>query len=288
MEAIDRAEDRELFKEAMEKIGQPLIPSATATEVTQALAIAEKIGYPVIVRPAFTLGGAGGGVAYSAEELKAVAAGGLEASPIHQALIEKYIYGWKEIEFEVIRDRVGNAIAVCSMENFDPVGVHTGDSIVVAPALTLANREYQMLRTAALKIITELGVVGGCNCQFALDPDSFDYAVIEVNPRVSRLVGAGVQGHGLSHRQGRGEAGAGLHAGRDQKRRHRQDLRLLRAGGGLCGGQVPALAVRQVFQRQPETGHADEGHRRGHGHRPLVRDGADEGRARRGDRHGTH
>ena len=186
MEAIDRAEDRELFKEAMEKIGQPLIPSATATEVEQALAIAEKIGYPVIVRPAFTLGGAGGGVAYNAEELKAVAAGGLEASPIHQALIEKYIYGWKEIEFEVIRDRVGNAIAVCSMENFDPVGVHTGDSIVVAPALTLANREYQMLRTAALKIITELGVVGGCNCQFALDPDSFDYAVIEVNPRVSR------------------------------------------------------------------------------------------------------
>ena len=186
VEAIDRAEDRELFKEAMEKIGQPLIPSATATEVEQALAIAEKIGYPVIVRPAFTLGGAGGGVAYNAEELKAVAAGGLEASPIHQALIEKYIYGWKEIEFEVIRDRVGNAIAVCSMENFDPVGVHTGDSIVVAPALTLANREYQMLRTAALKIITELGVVGGCNCQFALDPDSFDYAVIEVNPRVSR------------------------------------------------------------------------------------------------------
>ena len=186
VEAIDRAEDRELFKEAMEKIGQPLIPSATATEVEQALAIAEKIGYPVIVRPAFTLGGAGGGVAYNAGELKAVAAGGLEASPIHQALIEKYIYGWKEIEFEVIRDRVGNAIAVCSMENFDPVGVHTGDSIVVAPALTLANREYQMLRTAALKIITELGVVGGCNCQFALDPDSFDYAVIEVNPRVSR------------------------------------------------------------------------------------------------------
>ena len=135
VEAIDRAEDRELFKEAMEKIGQPLIPSATATEVEQALAIAEKIGYPVIVRPAFTLGGAGGGVAYNAEELKAVAAGGLEASPIHQALIEKYIYGWKEIEFEVIRDRVGNAIAVCSMENFDPVGVHTGDSIVVAPAL---------------------------------------------------------------------------------------------------------------------------------------------------------
>ena len=185
-QAIDRAEDRELFKEAMEKIGQPLIPSATTTQVEEALKIADKIGYPVIVRPAFTLGGAGGGVAHTPEQLRAVAEGGLEASPIHQVLIEKYIYGWKEIEFEVMRDCVGNVIAVCSMENFDPVGVHTGDSIVVAPALTLANREYQMLRTAALNIITELGVVGGCNCQFALDPDSFDYAVIEVNPRVSR------------------------------------------------------------------------------------------------------
>ena len=185
-EAIDRAEDRELFKETMEAIGQPLIPSATATDVEHALEIAEKIGYPVIVRPAFTLGGAGGGVAYSADELSAVAAIGLEASPIHQALIEKYIYGWKEIEFEVMRDGVGNAIAICSMENVDPVGVHTGDSIVVAPALTLANREYNILRTAAINIVSALGVVGGCNCQFALNPDSFEYAVIEVNPRVSR------------------------------------------------------------------------------------------------------
>ena len=185
-EAIDRAEDRELFKEAMEKIGQPLIPSATATDVAQALQIAREIGYPVIVRPAFTLGGAGGGVARDVAQLEQVAAGGLEASPIHQVLIEKYIYGWKEIEFEVMRDGVGNVVAVCSMENVDPVGVHTGDSIVVAPAMTLSNREYQMLRTAALAIITELGVVGGCNCQFALDPNSFNYAVIEVNPRVSR------------------------------------------------------------------------------------------------------
>ncbi|HIU33719.1 MAG TPA: carbamoyl-phosphate synthase large subunit [Candidatus Pullichristensenella excrementigallinarum] len=185
-EAIDRAEDRELFKETMEKIGQPLIPSATATDLAQSLEIAEEIGYPVIVRPAFTLGGGGGGVANDARELREVATIGLEASPIHQILVEKYIYGWKEIEFEVMRDGAGNAIAVCSMENFDPVGVHTGDSIVVAPALTLSNREYQMLRTAALNIIEALGVVGGCNCQFALDPQSFQYAVIEVNPRVSR------------------------------------------------------------------------------------------------------
>ncbi len=185
-EAIDKAEDRQLFKEAMKKIGQPVIPSDIANDVETALKVAERIGYPVIVRPAFTLGGAGGGVAYNADELASVAGTGLEMSPITQVLIEKYIYGWKEIEFEVMRDHAGNAICVCSMENFDPVGIHTGDSIVVAPALTLADREYQMLRSAAIGIINEMGIEGGCNCQFALNPGSFDYAVIEVNPRVSR------------------------------------------------------------------------------------------------------
>ncbi|HNX14467.1 MAG TPA: carbamoyl-phosphate synthase large subunit [Oscillospiraceae bacterium] len=186
VEAIKKAEDRELFKETMEVIGEPVIPSDITTTVPGALEIAEKIGYPVIVRPAYTLGGTGGGVAYTPEELKAVAATGIDASPIDQILVERYIYGWKEIEFETMRDAVGNVIAVCSMENFDPVGVHTGDSIVVAPALTLSDKEYQMLRSASLNIISALGIVGGCNCQFALNPDSFDYAVIEVNPRVSR------------------------------------------------------------------------------------------------------
>ncbi len=184
--AIDCAEDRELFKEAMEKIGQPTVPSDIAHTVTAALEVAERIGYPVIVRPAFTLGGAGGGVADNPEELAEVAKTGLDASPISQILVERYIYGWKEIEFETMRDARGNVIAVCSMENVDPVGVHTGDSIVVAPALTLSDRELQMLRSASLEIISSLGIVGGCNCQFALNPDSFEYAVIEVNPRVSR------------------------------------------------------------------------------------------------------
>ena len=185
-EAIDKAEDRQLFKDTMTEIGEPVIPSGIANSVEEALAVADRIGYPVIVRPAFTLGGAGGGSAANARELKEIARVGLDMSPITQVLIERSVAGWKEIEFEVMRDSVGNVIAVCSMENFDPVGVHTGDSIVVAPALTLSDKEYQMLRSASLNIISALGIVGGCNCQFALNPDSFEYAVIEVNPRVSR------------------------------------------------------------------------------------------------------
>lgn len=186
VKAIDKAEDRQLFKDTMREIGEPTVPSEIATDVEAALKTASEIGYPVIVRPAFTLGGSGGGVAYDENQLAEIAKGGLDASPIHQILVEKYIFGWKEIEFETMRDACGNVIAVCSMENFDPVGVHTGDSIVVAPALTISDKEYQMLRSASLNIISALGIVGGCNCQFALNPDSFEYSVIEVNPRVSR------------------------------------------------------------------------------------------------------
>ena len=186
MEAIDRAEDRELFRNMLCEMGQPVIPSDVANKVEEALAVAARIGYPVIVRPAFTLGGSGGGIAGDEAELRTIAKTGLDLSPIRQVLVEKCISGWKEIEFETMRDAAGNVIAVCSMENLDPVGIHTGDSIVVAPALTLSDKEYQMLRSAALDIITRLGIVGGCNCQFALNPDSFEYAVIEVNPRVSR------------------------------------------------------------------------------------------------------
>ncbi len=186
IDAIDKAEDRELFRETLQEMGQPLIPSATADDLDTALKIAAEIGYPVIVRPAFTLGGSGGGIAETEDELRIIAKSGLDMSPITQILVEKCISGWKEIEFETMRDSAGNVIAVCSMENLDPVGIHTGDSIVVAPALTLADKEYQMLRSAALDIISEIGIVGGCNCQFALNPDSFEYAVIEVNPRVSR------------------------------------------------------------------------------------------------------
>ncbi|MBQ9197584.1 MAG: ATP-grasp domain-containing protein, partial [Clostridia bacterium] len=186
IDAIQRAEDREKFRDTMRRIGQPCVPSEIAETLDEALAAADQIGYPVIVRPAYTLGGTGGGIANNGDELRVIARGGLDLSPITQVLIEKCIAGWKEIEFETMRDGLGNAIAVCSMENVDPVGVHTGDSVVVAPALTLSDKEYQMLRSASLDMISAIGIVGGCNCQFALNPDSFEYAVIEVNPRVSR------------------------------------------------------------------------------------------------------
>ncbi len=185
-ETIEKAEDRLKFKETMQQIHQPIIPSEVVENVPDALTFAQRIGYPVIVRPAYTLGGSGGGICQDERELREIAENGLRLSPITQILVEKCISGWKEIEFEVMRDSLGNVVAVCSMENIDPVGVHTGDSIVVAPALTLADKEYQMLRRAALDIISALEVEGGCNCQFALNPDSFEYAVIEVNPRVSR------------------------------------------------------------------------------------------------------
>jgi carbamoyl-phosphate synthase large subunit len=185
-EAIKMAEDRQAFKDIMEKIGEPCIASKVVNTIEDAISFANEIGFPVIVRPAYTLGGTGGGIALNLEELKEIGSNGLRLSRVHQVLIEKCIAGWKEIEFEVIRDRKGNAITVCSMENVDPVGVHTGDSIVVAPAQTLSDKEYQMLRRSALKIIAALGIEGGCNVQFALNTKGFEYAVIEVNPRVSR------------------------------------------------------------------------------------------------------
>ena len=186
-ETIDKAEDRQMFKDTMLKIGEPIIPSKVVTSYEDAMDfVHNEIGLPAIIRPAFTLGGTGGGICHTEEQLDEIVKNGLHRSPIHQILVEKCISGWKEVEFEVMRDSAGNVITVCSMENVDPVGVHTGDSIVVAPTLTLADKEYQMLRTAALNIISELKIEGGCNCQFALNPDSFEYAVIEVNPRVSR------------------------------------------------------------------------------------------------------
>ncbi len=185
-EAISKAEDRELFKELCQQIGEPILESYSAKNLDEVLAAANKIGYPVILRPAFTLGGTGGGFADNEEELIPLATNGLKLSPVNEVLVEKSIKGFKEIEYEVLRDKNDTAIVVCNMENIDPVGIHTGDSIVVAPSQTLTNKEYQMLRNSALKIIRALGIEGGCNVQFSLDPYSFQYYVIEVNPRVSR------------------------------------------------------------------------------------------------------
>ena len=186
LEAIKKAEDRELFKATMQSIGQPVPESITVEDVESACEFARKIGYPIIVRPAYTMGGAGGGIVNSESELIDVVIRGLKYSMIGQVLVERSVAGWKEIEYEVMRDAADNCIVVCNMENFDPVGIHTGDSIVVAPSQTLSDHEYQMLRTASLKIIRELGIEGGCNAQYALDPHSNQYYVIEVNPRVSR------------------------------------------------------------------------------------------------------
>ena len=183
---IKKAEDRQTFKDTMEKIGEPVAASLVVHNVEDGIAFAEKIGYPVVLRPAYTLGGSGGGIAGNREELVEILSNGLRLSRVGEVLVERCISGWKEIEYEVMRDSAGNVITVCNMENIDPVGVHTGDSIVVAPSQTLGDKEYQMLRTSALNIISELGITGGCNVQYALNPESFEYCVIEVNPRVSR------------------------------------------------------------------------------------------------------
>ena len=183
---IRKAEDRQEFKDTMEKIGEPCAPSLVVTNIEDGVAFASKIGYPVVLRPAYTLGGSGGGIAHNQMELEEILANGLRLSRVGEVLVERCISGWKEIEYEVMRDSAGNCITVCNMENIDPVGVHTGDSIVVAPSQTLSDKEYQMLRSAALNIIDELQITGGCNVQFALHPTSFEYCVIEVNPRVSR------------------------------------------------------------------------------------------------------
>jgi carbamoyl-phosphate synthase large subunit len=186
LEAIERAEDREAFKRTMDSIGEPIPESVIVTTVQEAQAFARQIGFPLIIRPAYTLGGTGGGIARGMTELVDITTRGLHMSMIHQVLVERCVIGWKEIEYEVMRDGADNCITICNMENFDPMGVHTGDSIVIAPSQTLSDKEYQMLRTASLNIIRALGIEGGCNVQLALDPHSMKYYVIEVNPRVSR------------------------------------------------------------------------------------------------------
>ena len=283
LEAIHMAEDREAFRDLLDRIGQPYAPSwivEGARRGRERGACADTIGLPAIVRPAFTLGGTGGGIVETEAAYREIVRTGLRASPIGQVMVEKCLVGWQEIEYEVMRDADDTCIAVCSMENVDPLGVHTGDSIVVAPVQTLTDAVHQRLRSAALAIIRALGVEGGCNVQFALSPDSTEYAVIEVNPRVVALVGARAQGHRLPDRPGRGADRGRAAARRDPERRDRHDRRRVRAGARLRRRQAAALPVRQVPDRRPDARQPDEGDGRGDGHRPDLRVGAQQGAPR--------
>ena len=245
IQTIRNASNRELFKKLHGRAsGSRCWTAPASTPWRRPRKPRKQLGLPLIIRPSFTLGGTGGGVAYTWEELDEKAAVGLAASPIHQVLLEQWVGGWKEIEYEVMRDAADNCITVCNMENFDPMGVHTGDSIVVAPSQTLTNKEYQMLRTASLKIIRALGIEGGCNIQFALDPKSEKYYVIEVNPRVSRSSALASKATGYPIARVAAKIAVGKTARRDSQRRHRQDDGLLRAGAGLRRGQDTALALR--------------------------------------------
>ena len=277
LDAVRAAEDRGGFRTLVTGIGEPVPESAVVESVDDGLRFVEMLNAPIVVRPAFTLGGGGGGFATTLEEAATRIAAGLAASPIGQVLVERRLLGWYEIEFEVLRDASDTTIAICGMENLDPMGVHTGDSIVVAPIQTLPDPVVQRLRRCALKIVRALKLEGGCNVQLAVAPDGSDYRVIEVNPRVSPLVGAGLEGDRLPDRADRRPDRPRATAARDAEPGHRRQQRRLRAGRRLRRRQAAALAVRQVPDRGPLARRADEGDRRGDGDRSRVRSGPAEG-----------
>ena len=221
LNAIKMAEDRLWFKDAMRKIGLEVPRSVLVNNLEAALKAADQLGFPLIIRPSFTLGGTGSGIAYNREEFEETVRWGLELSPVHEVLVEESVLGWKEFELEVMRDHADNAVVVCSIENFDPMGVHTGDSITVAPAQTLTDKEYQRMRDAAFAVIRAVGVeTGGSNIQFAVEPETGRMVVIEMNPARLAQLGAGFQGHGFPHRQDRGAARGRLSPGRNPQRHH--------------------------------------------------------------------
>ena len=281
-EAIAKAEDRQLFREAMTRIGLATPKSMLAHNREEALQALEHVGLPAIVRPSFTLGGTGGGVGYNREEFAEIVERGLDASPTRQVLVEESVLGWKEFEMEVVRDTADNCIIVCSIENVDPMGVHTGDSITVAPALTLTDKEYQIMRNASIAVLREIGVeTGGSNVQFAVNPADGRLVVIEMNPRVSRSSALASKATGLPDRQGGGQARRRLHAGRARERHHRRrHARLLRAHHRLRRHQDPALRVREVSRRRAHADHLHEVGGRGDGDRAHVRRKPAEGAAR--------
>ena len=271
IDAIKVGEDRELFKAAMDEIGIPIRKGGFAHTWEEAEEIVEETGYPAIIRPSFTLGGTGGGTAYNPEEFEEIARGGLAASPNSQILVEESILGWKEYELEVMRDLNDNVVIICSIENFDPMGVHTGDSITVAPAQTLTDVEYQRLRDMSKACIRKVGVeTGGSNIQFAVNPENGDVRIIEMNPRVSRSSALASKATGLSDRKDRRQTCCRLHARRDPERHHTKDAGVVRADDRLRRHQDPEMGVREIPGRRGRAGDADEIGRRGDGDRPDI------------------
>jgi hypothetical protein len=271
-EAIDKAEDREKFKQAMTRIGLGSARSGIAHSMEEAQQVQGAMGFPTIIRPSFTMGGSGGGIAYNQEEFVEICKRGLEASPTKELLIEESLLGWKEYEMEVVRDRKDNCIIVCSIENLDPMGVHTGDSITVAPAQTLTDREYQIMRNASIAVLREIGVdTGGSNVQFAINPKNGAHGGDRDEPARVAFLGAGLEGDRLPDRQGGGQAGRRLHARRTEERHHRRrHAGFLRAVDRLRRDQGAALRLREVPAGQRPPDDADEVGRRSHGHRPQL------------------
>ena len=254
-EVIDKAEDRQKFRDAMDAIGpgEPAAPRPP-TRWRRRWRRLEFVGLPAIIRPSFTLAGTGGGIAYNVEEFREIVERGLDLSPTTEVLIEESVLGWKEYEMEVVRDKADNCIIVCSIENIDPMGVHTGDSITVAPALTLTDKEYQRMRAASIAVLREIGVeTGGSNVQFAVNPRRRAHGGDRDEPAGVALLGAGVEGHRLPDRQGRRAPGGRLHARRADERHHRRDAGLVRAVHRLRGHQDPALRLREVSGRRSPT-----------------------------------
>ena len=270
LSSIRKAEDREEFRDLMRELGEPVPESWIVTDESHLEAPLQSGIWPLIVRPAYTLGGTGGGIAYNETELREITKRGLALSMRHQVMVERYLAGWKEVEYEVMRDANDTAITVCNMENFDPMGVHTGDSIVVAPSQTLSDKEYQMLRAASLKIIRALGIEGGCNVQLSLDPHSFSYYIIEVNPRVSRSSALASKATGYPIARVAAKIAVGLRLDEIENAVTRKTLACFEPALGLLRRQNSALAVRQVHICGQANQHADEGDRRSDGDRPRL------------------
>ncbi len=271
IDSIKKAEDRLLFKDAMKKIGLELPQSQLVNSIDKGLEFAARIGYPVILRPSFTMGGAGGGIAYNREEAEEILERGIDLSPVHEVLVEESVLGWKEFELEVMRDQADNAIIVCSIENFDPMGVHTGDSITVAPAQTLTDREYQMMRDAALACLREIGVdTGGSNVQFAIDPKTGRMVIVEMNPRVSRSSALASKATGFPIAKIAAKLAVGYRLDEIKNDITRLTPSLLRAHHRLRGSENPPLAIREIPRSRARSRHPDEERRRSDGHRPHL------------------